>query len=113
MNHATARRQLAAAQARYDAMEPDDNDAPETDPCPVCGEPMTIEEDCDGERIYAVEVCHTRCECGAHAELTDYDGMRLCAECAADDEYAQAELAAEAMDGDHETALASVYGGEE
>jgi len=84
MDHATARRQLAAAQARYDAMEPEYDDAPE---CDDCGAEMTpAGMDSDGETQWQTWRCET-CE-------------------SAEDD------AAEAMDGDHETALASVYGGE-
>jgi len=104
MDHAAARRQLNAAQARYDAMEPDAG-GPE---CPEC--------DCEMHQHRGEWVCpdERACEgCGERKHgVVDFDHASLCEECAAEDAECAAERDAEAMDGDHETALASVYGGE-
>ncbi len=89
----------------------------ETPCCETCNAPMKRgrfagEWNCPNE--------HECEECGelAHTHVVSDDGfaITMCDDCAAAFKSTEcddaAESAAESMDGDHETALASVYGGE-
>jgi hypothetical protein len=120
MDHATRQRRLNAAQSRYDAMLPDDDDCDDAPDCLVCGDAMIVVDEIsheDGvELVYAcprVDMCW-HCEQPVHDSPESECSDPACIEAReAEEAEALAALDAEAMDGDHETALASVYGGEE
>lgn len=89
---------------------------PET--CERCGaELMVVREVSDEDGDYAVYGCpriQDCWSCGKRRHILDEE-TDACAECSARihaevDAQEAAEAAAEAMDGDHETALESVYG---
>lgn len=85
--------------------------------CAHCGAPLDAECTGHDERgpTWELHCTATReCEsCGAELhreELVEIDGCYECRECHGAHE---AECAAESMDGDHASALASVYGSDE